>query len=444
MILYLFKSILLAAFFIGIYHLILRPSKQWKFNRYYLLATVFLFLLWPFVNFQLDSNTLPSLLYESSEIARKSVEDVGFIKQQNLHAASSLSFGWKLSLGIYFLISGILLFRFVKHLCSLLIIKPFRTGPSENIYPAKGDVPYSFFNRLYLPQGITIDEKIIKHEKVHILQWHSIDICLVEICLCFLWFNPFLWLFRKAIQENHEFLADHGAIAGDPPSAYLQLIILSLQKQNFQYLANPFSYLSIKNRIKMIQNPPQSNNKKQLVLLISMIATFLVMAAFSLKTTKIETQLNQQVKNTTGISILKAPVGLPIESSKIRKMVSGYGKRTHPLTKKEKLHKGIDLLADEGTPILATASGIVKLSKSNTSGYGKHILIQHNASFSSLYAHLSELLVSNGSTVNQGDTIGIIGTSGTSISVHLHYEIREDDQAVDPLKYIQLETNKRN
>ncbi|MEQ8909471.1 MAG: peptidoglycan DD-metalloendopeptidase family protein [Vicingaceae bacterium] len=440
MIIYLLKSLLLSAILIGIYYLLLRNSGQCKFNRFYLLAAIILTVCWPAVNFQLSAEEAPLFLEEGTKVIQAMNESTreGFILEPHNPTSQWI---WEMVTGLYLSISILLLLRFFLQISRLFHTKAIESKNGQGIYLAKGVAPYSFFNRLYLPAEAKVDEKVIRHEKVHMNQWHSSDICLLELLLCFYWFNPFMYLFRKAVKENHEFLADQGAIENQTDTDYLKLILHSVSKQNHHYLSNPFSYSSIKKRIKMIQNPPKSKSKKSFLLSISLITLSIVLAAFSFKTAKIEAQLNQEVRNSTGIILLKVPKGLPIEKSSIIKIASSFGKRVHPLTKQEKLHKGIDLLAAEGTPILATASGVVKCSKTNTTGYGKHVIIQHNGTYSSLYAHMSALNVKAGEVINEGDTLGIIGTSGTSLSVHLHYEIREEEKAIDPMKFIKLEND---
>lgn len=114
---------------------------------------------------------------------------------------------------------------------------------------------------------------------------------------------------------------------------------------------------------------------------------------------------------------------------------SGFGYRIHPFIKKKRFHSGIDFAAPEGTPVLATADGEVIISKTNKTGYGKHIVILHDEGFKTMYAHLSKLKVKKGEKIKKGDIIGLVGTTGTSIAPHLHYEVVKDGKKVDPEKY---------
>ncbi len=98
-------------------------------------------------------------------------------------------------------------------------------------------------------------------------------------------------------------------------------------------------------------------------------------------------------------------------------------------------HPGVDIAAAIGTPVLATASGVV-LFAGEDSTYGQVVIIEHNDSVSTLYGHNSELLVSEGHEVLVGNRIALSGNSGISTAPHLHYEIRENNIPVNPLKYI--------
>jgi len=104
-----------------------------------------------------------------------------------------------------------------------------------------------------------------------------------------------------------------------------------------------------------------------------------------------------------------------------------------------RLHQGIDLLADIGTPVLAARSGKVVSAKQNN-GMGKYVVIKHSDNFNSIYGHLSKIYVANGDFVRQGQIIGLVGKTGNAnsrgIQPHLHFEIRRDGVPADPLGYL--------
>ena len=101
-------------------------------------------------------------------------------------------------------------------------------------------------------------------------------------------------------------------------------------------------------------------------------------------------------------------------------------------------HKGVDIVNRIGTPILATADGVVIYSKYNWSGYGKLIKIKHFNGYETRYAHLNRIYVKNGDRVKKGNVIGELGNTGKSTGPHLHYEIRYNNRPKNPLKYFKF------
>jgi murein DD-endopeptidase MepM/ murein hydrolase activator NlpD len=116
-------------------------------------------------------------------------------------------------------------------------------------------------------------------------------------------------------------------------------------------------------------------------------------------------------------------------------MASGYGMRSDPFTKVRKLHWGMDFTAPRGTPIYASGDGVIKRADSNSSGYGKHIRIDHGYGYTSLYAHLYKYNVRKNQKVKRGDLIGFVGSTGRSEAPHLHYEIFKDGDRINPINF---------
>ena len=112
-----------------------------------------------------------------------------------------------------------------------------------------------------------------------------------------------------------------------------------------------------------------------------------------------------------------------------------YGGRIHPITGKPNNHGGIDIPAPKNTSILASKSGVVITSGYNSS-YGNYVVVSHGSGNTTLYAHMSSRSVSVGQWVDQGDVLGITGSTGISSGPHLHFEITENGVRVDPLQYL--------
>ena len=117
-------------------------------------------------------------------------------------------------------------------------------------------------------------------------------------------------------------------------------------------------------------------------------------------------------------------------------LTSPWGYRWHPIYGDWRMHHGVDLAGVQGTPILASRSGVVTLAAYDRYGYGYYVEIDHGDGFSSLYAHMTHYIVSPGDVVEQGQVIGYMGTTGGSTGVHLHFGTYYNGSSVNPMEYI--------
>lgn len=123
---------------------------------------------------------------------------------------------------------------------------------------------------------------------------------------------------------------------------------------------------------------------------------------------------------------------------------SEFGLRRNPFGgRRYEMHSGIDFRGAIGTPVYATAQGLVMKSE-RSGGYGNHVVIDHGYGYETLYAHLSKLDVKVGDRVNRGDLIGALGNTGRSSGPHLHYEVHHNGQPVNPRYYLQLSKSPEN
>lgn len=129
------------------------------------------------------------------------------------------------------------------------------------------------------------------------------------------------------------------------------------------------------------------------------------------------------------------PAIQPVNNEDLTRMASGYGYRIDPFTKARKFHYGMDFTAPTGTPVYATGDGVVTRADAGSTGFGRHIRIEHGFGYMSLYAHLYKYNVKKGQKVKRGDLIGFVGNTGRSAAPHLHYEIWKDGNKVNPINF---------
>lgn len=121
----------------------------------------------------------------------------------------------------------------------------------------------------------------------------------------------------------------------------------------------------------------------------------------------------------------------PVMPVKDARITSRFGYRIHPITEKRGFHTGLDMAAAEGTPVSAVYYGKVTKTGEDDS-WGKYVLVEHSEGFETFYCHLSEIYVQDGAVIRQGETLGLVGSTGMSTGPHLHFEVKINDIRVDP------------
>lgn len=146
-------------------------------------------------------------------------------------------------------------------------------------------------------------------------------------------------------------------------------------------------------------------------------------------------QQQQQNPGSTGNANVSGSSGTLLWPSYCRTITSYYGYRLHPVYGYYKFHSGVDIGASGGSAIWASADGTV-ITSAYSSGYGNYVVIQHYDGYYTLYAHMSSRLVSAGQSVSQGQTIGLVGSTGVSTGYHIHYEVWNGSwSTTDPMGY---------
>lgn len=144
--------------------------------------------------------------------------------------------------------------------------------------------------------------------------------------------------------------------------------------------------------------------------------------------------IDNMVKNKAKL-LAAIPSIQPISNRQLNRVSSGFGYRIDPVYKDRRLHPGLDFTAPIGTPIYATADGVVKDAGFNTGGYGNRVLINHGFGYETLYAHMVRIKARVGTKVKRGEVIGYVGSTGKSTGPHLHYEVHKNGTQLDPIYF---------
>lgn len=404
----------------SVYYIIIKPLTFHGFNRILLLSFIPLSLIIPILNIDIAPSVSREILIPKFEdiISNYPLETL-----ENNPSQNQFSFG-----GLVYIIyaTGVLfyIFKVISNISKLVKLRSCGEIIRINkfsIVLANTPSVFSFFNWIFIPVNhLSENEKpIIEHEKIHFKLLHSIDLIFIEIFVALFWFNPFVYFYRKSIKSIHEYQVDAKVIkSGIKKSHYLQLILNSLNKnRNIVSLYNYFNYLTIKKRVKMITKRQSSSFQVFRYLLFVPVLAMMSMV-------------------TTHSFINDEPDIYPIKKGEFSKITQEFGKEfKHPVTKVITIHGGVDFSAKEGISVLSTASGVVK-NANIEDGWGNLIIIDHRNGFETWYAHLKDFEVKKGDKVAKGQKIGFVGNTGYSTGPHLHYEVRLNNQRVNPFDYI--------
>ncbi len=146
------------------------------------------------------------------------------------------------------------------------------------------------------------------------------------------------------------------------------------------------------------------------------------------------TQINNLINNKEKL-LAATPAIQPVSNKDLSRIASGFGYRIDPIYKTVKMHAGLDFTAPQGTPIYATADGVIKIAGRSDGGYGNHVVINHGYGYETLYGHMLRIKARRGQQVKRGDLIGYVGSTGKSTGPHCHYEVHKNGQRVDPVYF---------
>ena len=252
---YLLKMLICSAILYSYYRVALYNERFHQWNRFYLLLSMILSVVVPFIS-------IPVI------VKPEDINLAAFVTalpwNANAHTGQNEEItGQRFILTVAAVVSAVLLVKFLYGI--LKIFKAYQSNPvsrlQNNIQLIITDLthaPFSFFNWLFwrgdIDPGSENGRRMLNHELAHIHEHHSIDKTFTSILLCFFWMNPFLWLIQKELGMIHEFLADRKAIKSQDGAAFAEMILQAfpLKKSLHNTLINPFYSSQIKRRLLMI------------------------------------------------------------------------------------------------------------------------------------------------------------------------------------------------
>lgn len=268
-----------------IYILFLRKETFFKLNRIFLLISVAFSIFLPFLKFRVY-NPQPVMLAEITVTPYRNLLEAVTIYGRDFTGSVEQTISSSRILVLIYL-TGLLFFfgRFIFRLIQIFVLihknDVHQTGSIKFVPVDKNFSPFSFLGYVFISPEREHEkgyEKMVAHEMEHIKQGHTFDLLVLEIMSIFQWFNPFMWILKRVIRENHEYLADQAVInSGINPVHYKQLLLN--QTVGFQIeMANNFNSSLIKKRIKMISKIRSSKLAVTKIIFGILVASALVIA----------------------------------------------------------------------------------------------------------------------------------------------------------------------
>lgn len=292
----LFKINLVLLLFAAAYYLVLRKLTFYRINRVFLMFGILFSSVYPFIDLSriFDRHSaVPAFVPEFNQDLTRFGQDAAPLYWQVL---SVLFYTGVLVMALRLTIQFISLYRIHK-----------RSDPdfadSYKLRIMKDELsPFSFWQTIYVNPLLhkkTDLEHILEHEKLHVKEWHTLDIIVAEICLVFYWFNPGVWLIKKAVKENVEFITDAKILGkGIDRKAYQYSLLNVSQLDPAVAIANGFNISDLRKRIKMM-NAKRSSPLKLSMYLLLLPALILITLVFTIR--------KQAVSDLKALTVSKVP-----------------------------------------------------------------------------------------------------------------------------------------
>jgi beta-lactamase regulating signal transducer with metallopeptidase domain len=252
MINFLLESTVSLIAFLAFYHLFLEHEKMHQFNRFYLLFSIVISIIIPFISIE--------IIQEIENIPLATNFPIFIDSENNIPIKETKNYTYIIVWSLYIIISFILLLRFLKNI--LYFKKTIQSNETVSYKNAtlvllnQETIPHTFLNYIFLNKesynNRTIENELYDHELTHVNQNHSYDILCIELLKIIFWFNPVFYFYKKAIQLNHEFIADEKVVKTHKNVSFYQSLLLNTNGNATYYLASNLNYLITKKRLIMM------------------------------------------------------------------------------------------------------------------------------------------------------------------------------------------------
>jgi murein DD-endopeptidase MepM/ murein hydrolase activator NlpD len=418
-----------------VYYFTLRHYTFHHVNRICLLSVVIFSFAVPFVPISAKFDGTIAIVAQITENYYTDSTAGAIEEAEYIHVETGNTFPFAII--IYAIGSTFFAYRFIRSLLTLSRLRRNSTLEEVNgirIRRIHTQTSFTFLNTIFIPYNEN-NITIIRHECAHVLQRHWIDLILIELVSIVLWFNPFIFLVKRALQLQHEFLADKYVLEhGVSFEEYAQCLIRNLKSISTPIHAiSPLHSHSTKKRIVMMTKRRTPSYVLITYLLLIPTSVFVLMSFGQTQTETITPLSNVTVSRKTTAD--QTPRVAPVDLTKVTKIVV-YGERIHPATKKLTKHTGVDFELPMSSDVFATADGVVVVQEYGDKE-GNYIVIKHDDVYTTRYYHLEKFVVKSGDAVKQGQRIGLVGSTGIySQGPHLHYEVIKNGMDVDPKEYL--------
>ncbi len=315
-----------------IYVVFLRKETFFRLNRIFLLGSLLFSVILPFLKFKVYEPQSVMLSEVTVTPYRNLLETVTIYGQdftvtveQSILSATLLI--WIYLAGLTFFI-GRLLFRVTQIIFVIRKNEVLKSDGLKLVFLEKECSPFSFLNYVFVSRSLQNSEgydRMMAHEMEHIRQGHSFDVLILELLTAFQWFNPFMWMLRRAIRENHEFLADQAVLISGVNRGYYKKLLLNQIAGGQLVLTNNFNYSLIKNRIKMISKI-KSSKIANVKIILGVLTAVVLIIVFACEQKEIS-----EVPVTQGVDELKVTflddklkiAGEPEDLDRIKNLMAG-------------------------------------------------------------------------------------------------------------------------